>query len=115
MPRTLIRLLRLFATVVALLQGVTPAATAVAEGTLSDQGRKNPALVHIEDARQGTCAYAHAEDCAVCGCVAAFPLLDVGRPAVAAVPARLVPPGEAPVDAALGARAPPSARAPPAV
>jgi len=115
MPRPLIRFLRLLATVVALLQGAVPAAASVAEGILAERGRANPAVLHIEDGRQGTCAFAHPEDCAVCGCVATFALPTLGRGLAAVVPARLVPLGDGPVGTVLGARAPPSARAPPAV
>ena len=113
MPRPLIRLLRLFATVVALVQGAVPAAASVAEGVLADRGSKNPALVHIEDGRQGTCGYAHPGDCGVCGCVATFPLLADLRGPVVAAPLRLVPPGEEPPGHHGGGWSSPHARAPP--
>ena len=113
-PTALLRILRLLAVAVALLQGAVPAAAAVAEGVLALRGRANPAVAHVEDGRTNRCAYVHPDDCGVCSCLVAVALAEVPRAPVAVVPARLVPLGAAPVVPTLAARAPPRARAPPA-
>jgi hypothetical protein len=113
--RRLSALFRLLAVAVALLQGAVPAAAAVAEGVLALRGRANPVVTHIEDARTNKCAYVHPADCGVCSCLATTPMAEVPRAPVAASPERLVPAGVALLYAAVAARAPPTARGPPAV